>query len=307
MSESSLFSLSPQEHARKLLLEFLPVSASVQSGLSSAIADAVGNGGKRFRALLALASGSVVKLPEGRAEMVAAAVEYFHAASLALDDMPCMDDARLRRGQPCVHVAHGQANSILASLSLISRAYLLMELAMAHMPQVCRVRAHLLVERSLGAAGLSGGQAADLAFSQSLAMRRSPRCQIARVALLKTGGLIRLALLLPAMAGGASEREQRSLNRIAVYWSLAYQLQDDLRDIHGSPGEDGKTTGRDALLGRPNYVLEEGPAEAGKALERLSSKALHEIGQLEKTRVEWSCLRQFHSRLIAVHQSEAAA
>lgn len=307
MSDRSLFPLSPQESARKLIAQFAPLSASVQAGLSSAIADAVGNGGKRFRALLALASGNVVKLPEGRAEMVAAAVEYFHAASLALDDMPCMDDARLRRGQPCVHVAHGEANTILAALSLISRAYLLMELALAHMPQACRVHAHLLVERSLGAAGLSGGQAADLSFSEPLVLGRSPKCQIARVALLKTGGLIRLALLLPAMAGDASEREQHALNRIAVYWSLAYQLHDDIRDITGNPGEDGKTTGRDALLGRPNYVLEVGHAQARKTLERLCARALHEMENLEKQRGAWSCLRHFHSQLFSVQQNAAAA
>lgn len=284
--------------AERSLLENTPLGPGVEAGLRAAMEDTLSPGGKRLRMLLVLELGNALGLSEHRAELLASAMEQFHAASLILDDMPCMDNAVLRHGRSCVHVAHGESRTILAALSLISRSYLLAELALAHLPEAARVHAHLLMERCLGAEGLSGGQAADLSYASAGYSVTGQVRRISRVALLKTGGLFRLSLLLPALASCAPVESLVRLTRISVYWSLAYQLRDDLRDVSGESAVEGKTTGRDAVLGRPNLALAAGRGFALKRLRRLALLAEREIQILCAQSPKWQCLNVFHRALI---------
>lgn len=277
------------------------------TALQGAIEGCLAPGGKRARMVLILESGDALGLPSACTEMLAASIEFYHVASLALDDLPMMDDATLRHGRPCVHLAHGEANAVLAALSLISRSYLLAEMAFAHLPLQVRVRAHVLMEDALGARGLSGGQAEDLAFNRAGRALNDPCNQVRRIALKKTGGLIRLCLHLPALAAGASDAEMRSLSRLSVYWSLCYQMIDDLHDIESSTVEAGKTTGRDATLGRPNLALEAGMDEVRRMVARLESLAAHELASLISERPAWAHLHSFHKVVTFARQAAAAA
>ena len=99
---------------------------------------------------------------EARACDLACGIEYLHTASLVFDDLPAMDDARLRRGGVCIHVTHGEGIAMLAALALINRGYALLWRAIGDAPPDGRRAAAELIEDCLGGAGLVGGQALDL-------------------------------------------------------------------------------------------------------------------------------------------------
>jgi geranylgeranyl pyrophosphate synthase len=204
-------------------------------------------------------------LESARAKDLAIALEYFHTASLLFDDLPCMDNASERRGVPCAHVVFGEAGAILSALALINRAYALCWRAAAGSAPGHQTRALAYMEKCLGVDGLLNGQSLDLHYSR-LPHTRQTTEQIARG---KTVSLIQLTLVLPAILGGAAEREIQLLERIALYWGLSYQIVDDLKDVLQSSAEAGKTVARDILLDRPNIASAIGPLAAIERLTRL--------------------------------------
>jgi geranylgeranyl pyrophosphate synthase len=226
------------------------------------LADVLAHPGNLVRAQLAYGIARGHGAEVGRALSLAIAVEYFHTASLIFDDMPMMDNATERRGHPCPHVAHGEAAATLGALALITRAYALLWEAIDAAPPEGRTRATALVSGCLGVTGVLDGQARDVHFA------RGPRDarEVLEVATAKTAPLIALALVLPARLGGAGEEQIARLERLAAAWGLAYQILDDFKDCVMSDREAGKSTARDASLGRPNLPLRAGPQEARRRL-----------------------------------------
>jgi geranylgeranyl pyrophosphate synthase len=196
---------------------------------------------------------------------LAIALEYFHTASLVLDDLPCMDNGSMRRGAPCVHLPYGESGAILAALELINRGYALTWRAVSHCSRQVREAALDYLERHLGTQGLLNGQSLDLNY-QSLPHTLESTERVARG---KTVALIQLTLVLPAIIGGASRRELQLLERISNCWGLSYQIVDDLKDVLQSSSAIGKTAALDETLDRPNIALAVGVPAALKRLFRL--------------------------------------
>lgn len=278
-----------------LMREMAPRTPGMEPHLDAAIERTVTSPGGLLRARLVLAAARGHGLPEGMAEQLAVAVEYFHAASLLLDDLPCMDDATLRRGQPCVHRVHGEATAILAALALINRAHALVGIAFAARPAVTRVQAAMLLDATLGVDGLVGGQARDLRYGEGATGRRAA----AGIAAAKTGALFKLALVLPALAAGPSLQEFRWLKALAVYWGQWFQASDDLKDVLATPAEAGKDTRRDRALDRPNLALVLGIAEARRRIVRLEQQLARTRRRLAAGGPQWGYLDGFHETLTA--------
>jgi geranylgeranyl pyrophosphate synthase len=279
-----------------LLSLHAPALAGLEPRLHGVLADSLAHPGSLFRLRLVLALGRAQNLDEEIAGRLAAAVEFYHTASLLLDDLPCMDDAAERRGRPCVHRLHGEAATILGALAFINRGYALVAEATTALPFHLRREAARTLDLCLGPAGLVGGQALDLAFPDS---PRSPRA-VGRAALGKTTAMLRLALELPALAAGASPLERRQLHRLAVYWGLLYQGLDDLRDLSLAAATGAaKTAGRDSALGRPNLALAAGLPLALHRLRRLERLASAAIRELVACGRFWSVLQLFHRQLAA--------
>jgi geranylgeranyl pyrophosphate synthase len=233
-------------------------------------------------------------LPEQQAEHIAVAVEFFHTASLLFDDLPAMDDANERRGTPCTHRLFGEATAILAALALVNRAYALLWKAMEKAPlQAHRSAASRLVEQCLGVEGILDGQSRDLRGGAEPPTLRDTL----RVSVGKTVSLIRLTLLLPALLGGAPADERFLLRRLAVYWGLAYQILDDLKDLFLPSSEIGKTASRDALLSRPNAALAGGLARTGRLVARLTERSARVVGAFTARSPGWAFLADVQSRL----------
>lgn len=102
-----------QAQTESALERLLPAADAAPAHLHQAMRYACLGGGKRVRPLLAFAAGELSDAPEAQLEIAACAVECIHAYSLVHDDLPCMDDDVLRRGQPTCHVKYGEATALL--------------------------------------------------------------------------------------------------------------------------------------------------------------------------------------------------
>lgn len=281
---------------RAALLRHLPTSAHDERGLRAALQQGAEHPGKLLRGRAVFVAARHHGLPARRAARLAVAIEYFHTASLLLDDLPCMDDATMRRGRACVHRRYGEATAILAALALINRAYALAHDVFVAESAAVRRRVTALLDRTLGVQGLVGGQAQDLAFAAS---SRSPAL-VSRVAARKTGALFSLAVLLPAEFVRPSRAERRALNALCVYWGQAYQIADDLADVALADPSPEKSRGRDRQLARPNLALALGAAGAEARLARLRRQSARALGVLRKLRpARWSYLEALNAALLA--------
>lgn len=189
----------------------LPAAATGPARLHQAMRHAVLLGGKRMRPLLVYATGTAFGADEAALDAPAAAVELVHAYSLVHDDLPSMDDDRLRRGQPTVHVAFDEATAILAGDALQSLAFE----TLARAPQDAATRVAMLAElaSAAGVHGMCGGQALDIAATGAAAPL--DLAALERLHRLKTGALLRSAVRLGALAADADADARAGLDRFA--------------------------------------------------------------------------------------------
>jgi len=272
---------------------YLPVPFNLEPTLHGALRYLLDHPGSMVRPQIVYRVATTCGVDRLAAIDLAVALEYFHTASLIFDDLPCMDNASMRRGAPCVHLSYGEPGAILAALALINRAYALVWQSVAGCPVATRRSALRYLERHLGVHGLLNGQSMDLnyqALPHTLAATE-------RVAYGKTVSLIAVTLVLPAMVGGASGRDMQLLERISRYWGLAYQAVDDLKDVMQDPSAIGKTTAQDACLDRPNIVLTIGIPAAIQRLTRLLHAGDRALQSLLGNRNSFAFLREFRDTL----------
>lgn len=205
-------------------------------------------GGKRARALLAIAAGEAVGAPASRCERVGAALECIHAFSLVHDDMPCMDDDELRRGKPTVHVKFGEAQALLAGDALQTLGFEL--LTEVEGPPAMVVDLMAMLSRATGLSGMAGGQAVDIgAIGQAMS-----QSELEAMHALKTGALITASIDMGARCGDAGPPEARALGEFARHLGLAFQVADDVLDVTADAKTLGKTPGKDAAANKPTFV-----------------------------------------------------
>ena len=286
------------QRIRDAYTAYLPMPARLEPHLEGALQHTLRNPGNLIRPQIVFQLSVAYDLPDAHATELAIALEYFHTASLLFDDLPCMDHAVQRRGSPCVHICFGESGAILAALAFINRAYSLTWRAVSACTPRRQLRALAYLEQQLGVEGLLNGQSLDLHYS-TLPHDCQTTEQIARG---KTVSLIRLAIVLPALLGGACELELRLFDRIALYWGLSYQILDDLKDMLQSATETGKTSFRDAALDRPNIALAIGIPAAIARLTRLVDLGDRTFRRLLIAKPEVSFLQDLRNNL----QREAA-
>jgi farnesyl diphosphate synthase len=265
----------------------LPAADAAPHRLHAAMRHAVLGGGKRMRALLVYASGTLLQTDEATLHAPAAAVELIHAYSLVHDDLPAMDDDDLRRGKPTVHIAFDEATAILAGDALQTLAF--EHLACADAPALLRVEWLATLSRASGAAGMCGGQALDIDATGTQQTLEA----LERMHALKTGALIRAAVRMGAQAGAADTGTLARLDDFATALGLAFQVRDDILDIEASSEQLGKTAGKDVAQAKSTYPALLGMDGAKAKLEELAAAmrdalvghgahadALHALGEL---------------------------
>lgn len=220
------------------------------SGLDGDVPDAMlyaVTGGKALRAFLVLETARLHEVNPVAAAGAAAAIECIHAYSLVHDDLPCMDDDALRRGQPTVHTKWDEATAVLAGDGLQALAFELLVQA------ECAPRAKLNLLMSLsnaaGVRGMVGGQAMDIAAETADAPLDLD--QVMEMQSAKTGALISWSALVgPRMA----EAEREPLSIYGNCLGLAFQIADDVLDATGDAATVGKAVGKDAAAGKATFV-----------------------------------------------------
>lgn len=231
---------------------FLPAATTTPTKLHAAMRYALLGGGKRVRPLLAYAAGALFDADAAIVARAAAAVEMIHAYSLVHDDMPCMDDDALRRGKPTVHIAYDEATALLVGDALQSQAFVVLAEADISVIPPARLAAMLKVlAHASGSAGMCGGQAIDLdSVGLSLTLE-----QLEQMHQLKTGALLRAAVVLGALAGkDLDAAEMAALDQYSRAIGLAFQVVDDVLDATADSATLGKTAGKDAADNKPTYV-----------------------------------------------------
>lgn len=218
----------------------LPAATLAPTSLHQAMRYAILGGGKRIRPLLCYAAGETLGIDADRLDDAACAVEMVHGFSLVHDDLPCMDDDDLRRGQPTVHRRFGIATAVLAGDALQSLAFGILAGAGTPTARVAMLRT---LADATGSLGMTGGQVMDL---------EAEGCRISEAALeelnrLKTGCLIRASVLMACDAcEGLNPARRAALDAFATHTGLAFQIRDDLLDVEGDATLTGKTGGADA-------------------------------------------------------------
>ncbi|WP_346763307.1 polyprenyl synthetase family protein [Tabrizicola caldifontis] len=205
-------------------------------------------GGKRLRGFLVLEGARLHGLPEARAISAAAAIEALHAYSLVHDDLPCMDDDDLRRGQPTVHRRWDEATAVLAGDALQTLAF---ELLCDPVLGSAEVRMELVsgLARASGIDGMVLGQALDIAAET--AGRPLTLEEITAMQAGKTGALIGFSAEAGAVIAGA---DRAPLRRYAAALGLAFQIADDILDVTGDEARAGKRLHKDAAAGKATFV-----------------------------------------------------
>ncbi|MEE4270357.1 MAG: polyprenyl synthetase family protein [Thermoanaerobaculales bacterium] len=198
-------------------------------------------GGKRIRPVLAVQVATDLGAPIEDALDVACAVEMVHAASLILDDLPCMDDASLRRRKPANHLVFGEDTAILAATALLNRAFGVIA-ECDRLPAQTRLDLTRLLSESVGSNGIIAGQFCDLQIRQG---HGDDVAGLTDMYDMKTGALFVAALEAGARVAGVDEAWVRAVREYGVNLGLAFQLLDDLLDTFGSREDIGKDTGQD--------------------------------------------------------------
>ena len=234
-------------------------------------------GGKRLRPILCMEFCRICGQDWKAAAPFAAAIEMIHTYSLIHDDLPSMDNDDFRRGRPTNHKVYGEAMAILAGDALLTDAFLSASGAKLTHPEAM-AQAMALLATCAGSSGMVGGQVLDIMSEE----RQISEEEILNIQSRKTGGLIRAACGLGAIAGGASPEQVDAACRFADNLGLAFQIRDDMLDVIGTQEEMGKGVGTDEtkntfvrLYGLPKCeeLVQKYTADAIQALDLFEDRA----------------------------------
>ncbi len=207
--------------------------------------------GKRLRPVLTLLASFHFGVKDLAALDAACALEMVHAASLIMDDLPAMDNAELRRGQPTAHRQFGEEIAILAAVGLLNQAYGVIG-SMADISDAARSELVRTFARVIGSEGLVGGQVMDLKErGQVMESRR-----LEKLNEMKTAALFVAAVEAGATIAGVTGARFSAARTFATHLGLAFQIADDMLDDPAFAGQTGKDTGKD--MGKPTLVSQLG-------------------------------------------------
>lgn len=241
--------------------ERVPPVLSGHAALGLAMRDSLLSPGKRLRPLITLIVAEDLGGSANAALDAGCAVEMVHAASLILDDLPCMDDAALRRGQPTIHRGHGEDVAVLSSIAMLSGAFETLS-RIADLDAERRAACVGVLAGAVGSQGLVAGQFQDLRGGQA----QRAVSEIADANGRKTGSLFLAAVELGAIVSDAPSTHREDLKGFARELGMAFQLLDDLLDTGASAASIGKDVGKDD--GKSTIVSLIGPASVERLIER---------------------------------------
>jgi|TARA_A100001011_G_scaffold77112_1_gene79418 geranylgeranyl pyrophosphate synthase len=228
--------------------------------------------GKRVRPTLLYLVSDALSLELDHADAIAGALETIHTYSLVHDDLPCMDDDDLRRGQPSLHKKYNEATAVLAGDAMQSMA-LEMLLDNQHFTEKQNnLLAKMLLE-TIGSKGMILGQALDIEYES----REANESEILLMCELKTGVLIEFCFLAPLMIADATNEKWKRLGKIV---GISFQLIDDLLDLQETSENLGKKSQKDIIRNKKNYPISFGEKKTIELLDAYKAEANNLLQEL---------------------------
>ena len=232
-------------------------------------------GGKKIRSKILLDIGAVYKIEYKTLITIGAAVECIHAYSLIHDDLPCMDNDKLRRGKPSTHIKFGESTAVLAGNSLLTMAFEILTSSNLKIKEKTKVDLVQKLSESSGHLGIAGGQYLDLSFEK----KKVSKNKIIDMEIKKTGKLFSFCCAVPAIIKKKTNKDIKFFENIGANIGLLFQIADDLIDFKGSSKIAGKITGKDKKKGKATLISLLGYQNAVKYSDKIKSKIINDLNK----------------------------
>jgi geranylgeranyl diphosphate synthase type II len=278
---------------------FLPPAGTRPRTLHGAMRYPLFAGGKRMRPAVCLAAALACGGKETDAMPLACAVECIHTYSLIHDDLPCMDDDDLRRGNPTTHVQfrtgtdaagrkRGEAIALLAGDALLTQAF---EIASQCRGWKRYSHQEVILElaRAAGSLQLIAGQVADLEAEG----RKTSLAELRYIHERKTSALLCCSVRLGGMSANCTPAQLRALTEFGYHVGLAFQVIDDILDVTQTSEKLGKTAGKDLKAQKSTYPALVGLEKSRRIATALTGKAFGALRTFKRRPVELEALAEF--------------
>ena len=244
-----------------------------KSGLMSAMKYGSLSGGKKIRSSIIIGAGKLFNIKASKLLNICAAVECIHSYSLIHDDLPSMDDDRMRRGKLATHIKFSESTAILAGNSLLTLAFEMIldsNYKIEHKAKVDLVRTLAFCS---GHTGIAGGQYLDLSFEK----KKKKLSDILDMQRKKTGKLFNFCCFAPGVIAKKKIGELKSLSKLGENIGLLFQLTDDFIDFKGSKKQAGKSTKKDQKKGKSTLISLIGYEKANSYAQKLKKNILSKL------------------------------
>ena len=231
------------------------------------------SGGKKIRSKILIDIGFLFKIDYKTLIAVGSAVECIHAYSLIHDDLPCMDNDKLRRGKPSTHIKFGESTAILAGNSLLTMAFEILTSSSLKVSEKIKINLIEKLSECSGHLGIAGGQFLDLSFEK----KKISKSKIIDMEIKKTGKLFSFCCMAPVIIKNRSKKEINFFREIGSNIGLLFQIADDLIDFKGSSKEAGKKTGKDIKQGKATLINLLGYKNAIIYSDKIKSKIIKDL------------------------------
>jgi farnesyl diphosphate synthase len=207
-------------------------------------------GGKKIRSKVLTDIGSLLSIDYKTLITIGAAVECIHAYSLIHDDLPCMDNDKIRRGKPSTHVKFGESTAVLAGNSLLTMAFEILASPTLKVNERIKINLIKKLSECSGHLGIAGGQYLDLSYEKKIITKN----KIIEMEIKKTGKLFSFCCVAPAIIKEKNSKEINFFENMGSDIGLLFQIADDLIDFKGNSKIAGKKTGKDQKKGKATLI-----------------------------------------------------
>tara|TARA_A100000164_G_scaffold327111_1_gene313207 strand:- start:233 stop:1105 length:873 start_codon:yes stop_codon:yes gene_type:complete len=207
-------------------------------------------GGKKIRSTIILNTSKIFNINFNQIINICAAVECIHSYSLIHDDLPCMDNDRLRRGKPSTHIKFGESTAILAGNSLLTLAFEIIADQKFKLDTNIKLNLIKKLSECAGHVGIAGGQFLDLNYEK----KNIDFKKIINMQRKKTGKLFEFCCLAPAIVANKNTKTQKEMSKVGEELGLLFQIADDLLDVKGSKKSTGKPVKKDKKKGKSTLI-----------------------------------------------------
>ncbi len=252
--------------------QFLKTYIKSNNIIDESIVYALEAPGKRVRPTLLYLVSDALSLELDHTDAIAGALETIHTYSLVHDDLPCMDDDDLRRGQPSLHKKYNEATAVLAGDAMQSMALEMLLDNQYFTEKQNNLLAKMLLE-TIGSKGMILGQALDIEYES----REANESEILLMCELKTGVLIEFCFLAPLMIADATNEKWKRLGKIV---GISFQLIDDLLDLQETSENLGKKSQKDIIRNKKNYPISFGEKKTVELLDTYKAEANNLLQEL---------------------------